>query len=160
MQKTKKIRKNCLFLEKKKKSGAKQDNESITCENLKLWTFQLCIGLARTGHTLYSCLDRVVIRVLLLLIQSRALSTTYSHWAGDKKQNIVDGGQKKEQYFRPNCIFATVVSFCTSFNSKIVLEMSICLPEETCLLQLIVSTHCLHINRKVKDFTFFFLQDL
>lgn len=36
MQKTKTVRNKCLFLES---SGEKQDNESITCEILKLWIF-------------------------------------------------------------------------------------------------------------------------
>lgn len=36
MQKTKKVRNNCLFLEN---SDEKQDNESVTRENLKLWIF-------------------------------------------------------------------------------------------------------------------------
>lgn len=36
MQKTKKVRSKCLFLES---SREKQDNESITCEILKLWIF-------------------------------------------------------------------------------------------------------------------------
>lgn len=65
MQKITKVRSNCLFSEN---SSERQDNESITCENLKLWIFLLCIVLARSGQTLYICLDRVVIMALLLLI--------------------------------------------------------------------------------------------
>lgn len=152
MQKTKKVRNNCLFLEN---SDEKQDNESVTRENLKLWIFQLCIGLARTGHTLYICLDRVVIMAVLFLVQSRARLTltgpvtkSKTLWMEVKrKDNISD---------LTGCIFTKVISFCTSFNSQFELGMPTSLPEETCLLQLTVSPHRLHINGKVKRFTFFF----